>query len=131
MTDVPAEKKFVLVLEDSCDHAESLLLLLQIQGYRAECAPDGRSGLNRVQAELPDLVMLDMAMPELHGADVGQALRSSDAAAGIPLLIQTSHPEWQVREWFNDYDAYLQKPFDIPRMLKIVADLLRGKVAAA
>jgi CheY-like chemotaxis protein len=61
---------------------------------------------------------------------VGKAIRSSKATANIPILIQTALPEWQVREWFSDYDAYLQKPFDVPPMLDVIADLLRGKAAA-
>jgi len=130
MTDDTNKEKFVLVIEDSCDHAQSLLILLRMQGYRVECEADGRSGLNRVQAALPDLVMLDVTMPELNGADVGKAIRSSEATANIPILIQTALPEWQVREWFSDYDAYLQKPLDVPKMLDVVADLLEGKAAA-
>ena len=74
--------------------------------------------------------MLDVTMPELNGADVGKAIRSSKATANIPILIQTALPEWQVREWFSDYDAYLQKPLDVPKMLDVVADLLEGKAAA-
>ena len=129
MTDDPDVKKFVLLIEDSCDHAETLSVLLRLEGYRVECEPNGRSGLNKVQAELPDLVMLDMSMPELNGADVGKAIRSSHATAGISILMQTALPEWQLRARFSDYDAYLQKPFSIPRMLELVADLLSKKRA--
>jgi CheY-like chemotaxis protein len=64
----------------------------RLQGYRVECEADGRTGLNRVQAALPDLVMLDVTMPELNGADVGKAIRSSEATADIPILIQTHFP---------------------------------------
>src|SRR4030095_12641220 len=92
LTDDANKEKFVLVIEDSCDHAQSLLILLQMQGYRVECEADGRSGWDRVQAALPDLVMLDMTMPELNGADVGKAIRSLDATAAIPILIQTALP---------------------------------------
>lgn len=130
MTDDPNEKKFVLVIEDSCDHAQSLVILLQLQGYRVECEPDGRSGWNRVQAALPDLVMLDMTMPRLNGADVAKAIRSSEATAGIRVVIQTALSEEQVRELFSDYDAYLQKPFEVPNMLNVVARLLSCSRAA-
>ena len=57
-------------------------------------------------------------------------MRSSKATADIPILIQTSLPESQVREWLSDYDAYLRKPFDVPEMLDVVADLLRDKAPA-
>lgn len=127
LTDDANKEKFVLVIEDSCDHAQSLLILLRMEGYRVECEADGRSGWNRVQAALPDLVLLDVMMPGLNGADVGKAIRSSEATEHIPILIQTALCEWQVREWFSDYDAYLQKPFNVPKMLEVVADLLRGK----
>jgi PleD family two-component response regulator len=79
LTDDANKEKFVLVIEDSCDHAQSLLILLRMEGYRVECEADGRSGWNRVQAALPDLLMLDVMMPGLNGADVGKAIRSSKA----------------------------------------------------
>ena len=74
--------------------------------------------------------MLDMTMPQLNGADVAKAIRSSDATAGIRVIIQTALSEEQVRELFSDYDAYLQKPFEVPNMLNVVARLLSCSRAA-
>jgi CheY-like chemotaxis protein len=130
MTDDTNKEKFVLVIEDSCDHAQSLLILLRMQGYRVECEADGRSGLNRVQAALPDLVMLDVTMPELNGADVWQ----SDPQLEGHRRYSDPHPDRTLRVAGSGVVQRLQRlPAEAlgrSQMLDVVADLLGRKAAA-
>jgi DNA-binding response OmpR family regulator len=115
--------KLVLLIEDNCDHAQMLIALLELEGYRAECAPDGVRGLKRVEEDLPDLILLDFTLPDMSGADVGKALRSASRTARIPIIMGSGMPEWVVRSYFSDFDAFLTKPLDPEQLLKRIATL--------
>src|SRR5688572_18699121 len=75
--EAPPLKKRILMIEDDCDHADALIALLELEGYAAECAPDGASGMQRVREAPPDLVLLDFTLPDMSGADVGRTIRSA------------------------------------------------------
>jgi CheY-like chemotaxis protein len=111
------------VIEDNCDHAQTLLALLELEGYRVECVPDGVRGLKRVEEDLPDLIVLDFTLPDMSGADVGKALRSASRTARIPIIMGSGMPEWVVRRYFSDFNAFLAKPLDPEQLVKQIATL--------
>jgi len=118
-----ATPKFILMIEDNCDHAEALTHLLELNGYRAECAPNGAQGLRRVGDISPDLVLLDFTLPDMSGAAVGKIIRSASQTAAVPIVIGSGMPELVVRESFADFDGFLAKPFDPAQVLSLVARL--------
>jgi len=100
-----------------------LIALLELEGYRAECAPDGARGLKRAEEDVPDVILLDFTLPDMSGADVGKALRSEIKTARIPIIMGSGMPEWVVRRYFTDLDAFLAKPLDPEQLLKQIATL--------
>jgi CheY-like chemotaxis protein len=115
--------KFILVIEDNCDHAQTLVALLELEGYKVECVPEGARGLRRVEEDLPDLIVLDFTLPDMSGADIGKALRSASRTARIPIIMGSGMPEWVVRRYFSDFNAFLAKPLDPEQLVKQIATL--------
>ena len=97
--------KTILVVDDELANAD-LLCLLRIAEVR------------------PQLVILDYMMPVMNGAEMGRAMRSSDAMRGIRILMNSSLPEEAVRKHFDGYDAFLRKPYGIDEALRVIARLL-------
>jgi DNA-binding response OmpR family regulator len=115
--------RFVLVVEDDSEHAEMLLAGLEAEGLRAECATDGSTGLGRIWAELPDVVLLDIAVPKVNGALIGMAMRADPKTAAIPIVMQSGRPEVEIKRAFAGYDAYFSKPFDLWKLVATVKRL--------
>lgn len=116
--------KTILIVDDELGNAEVLSLILEEEGYRVFCAANGRDGLERVREVHPDLVVLDFMMPVMDGAEMGEALRGSDASRGVKILMNSSLPEASVAERFPAYDAFLRKPYSIDVAIKVIDHLL-------
>ena len=120
--------KTILVVDDELSNAEVLALILEDEGYRVFTAVNGRHGLERVHDVRPDLVLLDFMMPVMDGARLGRAIRSDARLATLPIVMTTSAEEARVRESFDDYDAYLRKPFGGRQLMPLLRALLeRGR----
>ncbi len=85
-----ADSKVILVVEDSPTQALHLQTLLEAQGLHVLLAGDGRSGLDLARNALPDLVILDMMMPEMDGAEVCRVLKSTPQTENIPIIMFTA-----------------------------------------
>ena len=118
-----AKPIFILMIEDDCDHAQTVGDLLKLEGYAVECEQGGVPGLARAAEAMPDLVLLDFTLPDVSGADVGKALRANASTVSIPIVIGSGMPEWVVRESFSDFDAFLAKPLDPDRLLAVIGKL--------
>ena len=118
--------KTILVVDDELANADLLCLLLEEEGYRAHSAVNGRQGLERLTDVRPQLVILDYMMPVMNGAEMGRAMRASDATRGIRILMNSSLPESTVRAHFGSYDAFLRKPYNIDAALALIARVLDG-----
>ncbi|HYI11428.1 MAG TPA: response regulator transcription factor [Thermoanaerobaculia bacterium] len=115
----------VLIVEDNADLAYGLRNNLEIEGYEVEVAADGARGLERARAARPDLVILDLMLPELDGFRVLRALRAESLA--MPVLILTARGEEsdKVRGLKLGADDYVTKPFGLLELLARVEVLLR------
>jgi DNA-binding response OmpR family regulator len=115
----------VLVIEDNAGLAYGLRNNLEIEGYAVEVAGDGARGLERARATRPDLVILDLMLPELDGFRVLRALRADELA--MPVLILTARGEEsdKVRGLKLGADDYVTKPFGLLELLARVEALLR------
>ncbi len=115
----------ILIIEDEAPMRTALADLLASEGYRAFTAADGASGLERAQAEKPDLILLDVMMPKLDGFAVCVELRR--IANAVPVLMLTA--KGQIEDRVNGLDAgaddYLVKPFSTDELLARVRALLR------
>ena len=81
--------KTILVVEDSPTQALHVQALLQQQGLRVMCAGDGRAGVRIARQSRPDLILLDLQMPDMNGFQVYQELKKSGDTAAIPVILFT------------------------------------------
>ena len=85
--------KLVLVVEDSPTQAIHLQSLLEKVGLRCMLASNGQTGLYLAQTLLPDLVIMDLEMPQMNGYQVAEALKADSQTAQIPIIMMTRHDE--------------------------------------
>jgi len=117
--------KRILLVEDNADLAFGLKNNLEIEGYAVEIGRDGREGLEKVRSWHPDLVVLDLMLPQVDGFRVLKTLRDDDVQ--VPILILTARGEEadKVRGLRLGADDYVTKPFGVLELLARVEVLLR------
>jgi two-component system, OmpR family, response regulator MprA len=115
----------VLVVDDEPAMREALELALRLDGFEVDLAADGREAIRRLPALRPDVVLLDVLMPELDGLEVCRRMR--DAGDRTPVLMLTARDD--VEDRVNGLEAgaddYLAKPFALPELLARLKALLR------
>jgi CheY-like chemotaxis protein len=79
--------KTILIIEDNKDNSDLVGYLMESAGFEVLTAMDGHKGLSLAAEKLPDLVVLDLMMPEMGGWEVAEALRADPATAGIPIVV--------------------------------------------
>ncbi len=105
----------ILVIDDEDDIREVAQLSLEAMGgWEVLTADCGAAGLGRAAAERPDVILLDVMMPDMDGPSTFQRLRSDPATAGIPVVFLTAKVRFADRQFLIDLggDAVLSKPFD-------------------
>jgi len=124
---IEREKKLILIVEDELDMANLIQLHLQEHGFETVVARDGVAGLETAIKRVPDLVLLDMELPRMHGLEVCRRLRSTPATRHIPTLVVSSLSsiEMKVQGLDTGADDYLTKPFKATELLARVNALLR------
>jgi DNA-binding response OmpR family regulator len=126
--------KRILVVEDDADMSELLAFNLKQAGFTVGTAADGVEGLKKARTSNPDLVLLDVMLPDLDGFTVCGILRREPKTAEIPIIIVTALSSQLSR--FSGFeagaDAYVTKPFSPKCLLERVQLLLgRGPLAGA
>jgi signal transduction histidine kinase/CheY-like chemotaxis protein len=104
----------VLVVDDNADSAESLALLLRIEGHLVETAHDGASAVELAERFQPDAILLDLGMPGMNGYDVCAQIRRQPRGRSILMVAQTGWGQAQdrARTLEAGFDAHLTKPID-------------------
>jgi two-component system, OmpR family, alkaline phosphatase synthesis response regulator PhoP len=115
----------ILVIEDNEDLAFGLRNNLEIEGYGVELAADGACGLNRARELLPDLIVLDLMLPELDGYRVLRQLREEGLKMPVVILTARTEEADKVRGFRLGADDYVTKPFGILELMARVEALLR------
>jgi two-component system phosphate regulon response regulator PhoB len=120
----------ILVVDDEQDAVDLVAFNLKQAGFQVVTAPDGAEALDKVHKHQPDLIVLDIMMPELDGLEVCKLLRRDSATAGIPILMLTAKATEVDRILGLELgaDDYVTKPFS-PRelVLRVRKLLARGK----
>jgi CheY-like chemotaxis protein len=116
----------VLVADDEPLTAEMLALMLAFRGYEVACARDGAEALRRARELKPDVILMDVLMPELDGDEVTRALRADPELGGCPVVLISSADEVEVEWRAAGANLFLQKPIDIRRLPDVVDALLSG-----
>ena len=123
----------VLVIEDEADLREVLLYNLTQAGHRPFAAATGEAGLKLALEVRPDIVLLDLMLPDVSGTTVAKSLRREPQTQGIPIMMVTAKAEEvdRVVGFELGADDYVVKPFNLRElMLRIDAVLRRGKAHA-
>jgi DNA-binding response OmpR family regulator len=117
----------ILVVEDDPDIAELVVRYLEKSGYATTRVSSGRDALDAVRIKAPDLIVLDVMLPQLDGLEVCRLLRASAATAAIPIIMLTARAEESDRIVGLEIgaDDYLAKPFSPNELVARVRALLR------
>lgn len=120
------EKARILVIEDDEDNLELVRFLLDQEGYEVQLARDGRRGLEMAETERPNLILLDMSIPEIDGWKLAGILKQSPKLRGTSIVALTGHtaPGDRKRAMDAGCDGYISKPLDIPAFAGIVGEYL-------
>ena len=121
-------KPRVLIVEDNWDTMELVRFLVKHAGYDALTARDGREGLDVARQQLPDLILLDLEMPQIDGWSAAKALKADPATSGIPLVAMTAYalPGDRRRALEAGCDAYIAKPLHVASFLQDLRRYLDG-----
>jgi len=123
------DKPKILVVDDEPRNLRLLEALLLPCGYEIVLVENGRAALERVADNPPDIILLDLVMPEMSGFEVLQKLRAEKATMNIPIVILTSlhDSERRIEALEAGCDEIISKPFDRTELLARVKSLLRIK----
>lgn len=124
-----SDKRKILIIDDDPGVVTFLETLLQDNGYETETAADGAEGLDKIRAARPDLITLDITMPEKTGVRFYRDVREDEALATIPVVMVTGvMKEFKkfihTRRQVPPPDGYISKPIDQQELLETVAKLL-------
>ena len=119
----------VLIVEDIEDNLILIKNLLEMADYRVVEARDGREALAQAQAHHPDLILLDMSLPEIDGWTVARTLRQLPDFRSTLIVALTAHAMQGDREKTLDAgcDEFMTKPIDVPNFVPAVTKMLEGK----
>ena len=117
----------VLVVEDDPDIAQLVAHYLEKAGFAAEITSSGREALASIAAQPPDVLVLDLMLPQVDGLEVCRTIRGNDATAGVPIIMLTARAEESDRIVGLEIgaDDYLAKPFSPGELVARVRALLR------
>jgi DNA-binding response OmpR family regulator len=120
----------ILVVEDETTLRETLVEALEVEGFRVIAAADGRTALARFRADRPDLVLLDLMLPELSGIEVCRIIR---AESGVPIVMLTAKDSEldKVVGLELGADDYVTKPFSLRELSARIRGLFRRSEQAA
>ena len=120
------QKHRILVVDDSEDMRDLLQRLLERAGYRVVLAADGQASLTQAKRHHPDLVLMDLSLPDMDGWEAVGHLRKMREFRTIPIIAVTAHvsPREEERAMAAGCSAHIGKPFDTRVLLQEVARLL-------
>ncbi len=112
----------VLFIEDNLDNYELVRFLLVQEGFTVLGAGDGRTGLELARERRPDLILLDLSLPEINGWQIAKLIKADPGTKAIPVVALTGHtlPGDREKALEAGCDEYISKPLDIPEFLEMV-----------
>jgi DNA-binding response OmpR family regulator len=117
----------ILVVDDDPDILQFVQMNLELDGFEVELAGGGREALEKAAAAPPDLMLLDVMMPEIDGLTVLRRMRSDPPTANIPVIVLTARSlaEDRVKGLDLGADDYITKPFDLEELISRIRTVLR------
>ena len=115
----------VLLVEDDCDTREMYSFYLSYSGLHVTEARTGRRALERAREECPDVVVTDIAMPEMDGLELSRRLRAEEPTHDVPIIAVSGQASDRARQ--AGADVVLEKPCDPDRLLHAIEDVLKNR----
>jgi len=121
----------VLLVEDDALNLELLQAVLEGRGFLVLAAGDARTGIEMARRELPDVVLMDIQLPEMDGLQATRLLRADAATAHIPVIAVTAHVKKDDEERCRaaGCDLHLPKPVDTRALPEVVARVIEAAAA--
>ena len=109
----------ILLVDDEPDIVETVSFMLQSCNYQVSIASGGQEGIEKAQKERPDLLLLDIMMPDVDGYDVCMKLKSDEDTRNIPIIMLTAKGDSKavLKAHSLRADDYVVKPFSLPTLL--------------
>jgi two-component system alkaline phosphatase synthesis response regulator PhoP len=124
--------KKILLVDDDADFVEATKIILENKSYDVAVAYDGKAGLRKVETEQPNLIILDVMMPEIDGYEVCAKLKSDPRYGRIPILLLTAVGEAISKTKYTkemgmkiEADDYIPKPVEPMELVERVEKLIR------
>ena len=115
----------ILVVEDDIDNYELVRFVLERAGYDVFLAVNGRDGVDAARLQKPDLILMDLGMPEMDGWQAAEKLKSNESTRSIPLVALTAHtlPNERQRAMRAGYNGYVTKPIHVQGFLDVIHEI--------
>jgi|SRR5215217_7575856 len=112
----------ILAIDDHAATLNLLVDLLEVEGYRVECADSAMAGLSRLQHGPVDLIVVDLMLPDMSGLELSRRVRARSNLAHVPIVLYSAAtgPGWKQACLAAGADEYIAKPFDIDKLLGLV-----------
>lgn len=120
----------VLVVDDNRDALQSLAMLLEVNGYEVDTAPDGPTALRLARSFTPEIILLDIGLPGMNGYEVAEKLRADPNGSEVILIALTGYGQAEDRQRSKEagFDRHLVKPVDPETLEAVFAEMLEGSV---
>jgi DNA-binding response OmpR family regulator len=121
----------VLVVDDDVEITDLLKTMLATDIHRTIISHDGRDGLEKARQYLPDLILLNVNLPNKDGREVCQILKSDPSTSHIKIIMLTGNTDAETRRqcYAMGTDNFMTKPFSVVELIEIVRKLLPQKTA--
>jgi DNA-binding response OmpR family regulator len=126
----PSSAKSILCIEDEQEMIDLIRLILTRRGFEVKGANGGKEGLAIIQKDHPDLVLLDLMMPDMDGWEVYQQMKADETTKDIPVIVVTAKAQSIDRVLglhIAKVDDYIAKPFSPQELLNSVDKVLHGR----
>lgn len=112
----------ILLIEDIADNASLVKRVLGSQGYEVSWAQTAEDGLDKAEQNPPDLILLDLGLPDIDGQTLVGYLRMIPSLAEVPIIVVTAWPEETARMMVQAYNCngYISKPIDVRAFIQLV-----------
>src|SRR5262245_50656926 len=120
------KKPRILIAEDFEENRIALKLLLKHSGFDVIEAEDGRQAVEAVRREKPDLVLMDVTLPEIDGLQATREIRDPDEFQQIPIIIVSTHDNEEIRQQASEAGGteYISKPIEIEDLKRLIESCL-------
>jgi len=127
-----AAKRRILLVEDNAFNADMLTRRLERAGFAVILAEDGLLAIDRARMDRPDLILMDVSLPNIDGLEATRRLKADEATVAIPVIVLTAHAMMSDREaaFASGCQEFETKPVEFARLLEKITRLLPTGVSA-